>query len=133
MQRQGAGDGHALLLPARKLVRVVVLPVGEAHLRQQRTRLLLEFGKDLTLVLLVVGALPRQQLPGQHYVLQRRVLREQVEVLEHQTEMQPLFADGLLALGAGVGGAPQRFARDGDRAGVGRLEKVQAAQQRGLA
>ena len=114
-------------------MRVVVLPVGEAHLRQQRPRLLLDLSKDLALVLLVIRAFLRQKLACQHHILQRGVLGEQVEVLEHQTEMQPLFADGLLALGAGVGGAPQRFARDGDRAGVGRLQKVQAAQQRGLA
>ena len=34
LQGQGAGNGHALLLPAGKLVRVMPRPVGKPHLGQ---------------------------------------------------------------------------------------------------
>ena len=43
--------------------------------------------------------------------------------------MQPLFADGFLALGAFVGGVPQRFAAHDDAPGIGGFQKIQAAQQ----
>mgnify|MGYP007066005001 FL=1 len=87
-------------------------------------------GQNLPPVLLVVGALLRQELARQHDVLQRRVLGKQVEALEHKAEVQPLFADGFFALRFGVGGAPQRFTRYCNAAGVGGLQKVQTAQQR---
>ena len=130
VQRQCAGNRHALLLPAGKLVRVVVLPVRKPHLRQQGLCLRFNVGQNLPPVLLVVGALLRQELARQHDVLQRRVLGKQVEALEHKAEVQPLFADGFFALRFGVGGAPQRFTRYRNAAGVGGLQKVQTAQQR---
>lgn len=130
MQRQCAGNRHALLLPAGKLVRVVVLPVRKPHLRQQGLCLRFNVGQNLPPVLLVVGALLRQELARQHDVLQCRVLGKQVEALEHKAEVQPLFADGFFALRFGVGGAPQRFTRYRNAAGVGGLQKVQTAQQR---
>ena len=105
-------------------------PVGKAHLREQVPRPGFQPGKDRFFVLLVVGALFCQQLPGQHHVLQRRVLREKVEVLENQAEVQPLFADLLLALGAGVGGVPQGLAVHRDLPAVGGFQEIQAAQQR---
>ena len=74
-----------------------------------------------------------QQFTRQHYVLQGGVLREEVEVLEHQPEVQSLFADLSLPLGGGVGGVPHGLAVHPDAAGVRPLQKVQAAQQGGLA
>ena len=132
MQRQRAGDGHPLLLPAGQLVRIMVRPVAQAHLGQQVAGLLLQLGVDALFVGLVAGLLLRQQFARQHHVLQSGILREQVEVLEHQPKMQPLFADLALALGVGELGVPQRFAAHLDAAGVGGLQKIQTAQQRGF-
>ena len=58
---------------------------------------------------------------------------KQVEVLEHQTEVQALFAHLALPLGGGVGGVPHGLAVHLDDTGVRPLQKVQAAQQGGLA
>ena len=122
-----------LLLPARKLVRVVPFAVRKPHLRQQFPRLLFQLGVHRLFVGAVVRALLCQQLPCQHHVLQRRILREEVKVLEHQPEVQPLFADLAFPLGGGVGGVPHGLAVHPDAAGVRPLQKVQAAQQGGLA
>ena len=102
MERQCAGDGHPLLLAAGQLMGVMVRPVAQAHLGQQAAGFLFQLIVDLAAVLLVVGPFPGQQLTRQHDVLQRGVLGEQVEVLEHQTEVQPLFAHLALPLGGGV-------------------------------
>ena len=79
MQGQCAGDRHALLLPARKLMRIMPRPVGKPHLGQQFPGVSLEFIMDLFAVLLVIRALFGKQLARQHHVLQRRILRKQVE------------------------------------------------------
>ena len=133
VQGQGPGNGHPLLLAAGQLMRVVARPLRQAHLGQKLLRLLLQLGVDGFFVGLVVRALLGQQLPGQHHVLQCRILREQVEVLEHQPEVQPLFAHLALPLGGGVGGIPHGLAVHLDDTGVRPLQKVQAAQQGGLA
>ena len=99
VERQRPGDGHALLLAARKLVRIVVGTVGKAHSLQQFPAFGLDFGVDLLLTGLVLRLLLRQKLLCQHYILQGGVLREQVEGLEHQPEMKPFAADFCLPLG----------------------------------
>ena len=66
----------------------------------------------------------------QHHVLQGGVLGEEVEVLEHQAEVEPLFSDLALLLGGGVGGVPHGLAVHLDDAGIRALQEVQAAQQR---
>ena len=111
-------------------MRVVVRPLGQAHLAQQLLCLLLQLSVDGLFVDLVVRALLRQQLPRQHHVLQGGVLREEVEVLEHQAEVEPLFSDLALLLGGGVGGVPHGLAVHLDDAGIRALQEVQAAQQR---
>ena len=58
---------------------------------------------------------------------------EMAEGLEHQTEVQALFAHLVLPLGGGVGGVPHGLAVHLDDTGVRPLQKVQAAQQGGLA
>ena len=60
-------------------------------------------------------------------------LWKQVEVLEHQTKMEPLFTDLAFLLGGRVGGIPHGLAVHPDAAGVRPFQKVQAAQQGGLA
>ena len=133
LQGQGAGDGHTLLLSTRKLVGIMPRPVGQAHVGQQLPGMFLNFRKDFLFVLLVVGSFLGQQLFRQHDVLQCRILGEEVEVLEHQPEMQPLFADIRLAPGVGVGGAPEGLAPHRDGPGVGGFQEIQAAQKGCLA
>ena len=112
---------------------IVPRPVGEAHRGEQLAALGLDGGVYLLPLRLVVLALLRQELGRERHVLQRGVLREEVEALEHQTEVQPLAAHVRLAASGGVGGVEKQLAVDGDRAAVRRLEEVEAAQQRGLA
>ena len=94
VERQCAGDGHPLLLTAGELVGVVACPLRQAHLGQQVTGLCFQLGVDGLFVGLVVGLLLRQKLPRQHHVFQRGVLGEEVEVLEHEAEVEALFPAG---------------------------------------
>ena len=116
---QGPGDGHPLLLPAGELVGVVAHPVLEAHLGQQA----LPLGPDGGQVL--PGFLPLgHEFPGQGDVLQGGVLGEEVEVLEHQAEVEALAADLPLPLGGGVGGVEEDLVPDGDGPLVWGLQEV---------
>ena len=133
VERQRAGDGHPLLLTAGELVGVVACPLRQAHLGQQVTGLCFQLDVDGLFVGLVVGLLFCQKLPRQHHVFQRGVLGEEVEVLEHEAEVEALFPHLALPLGGGVGGVPHGLAVHFDDAGVGTLKEVQAAQQRRLA
>ena len=112
---------------------VVACPLRQAHLGQQVTGLCFQLGVDGLFVGLVVGLLLRQKLPRQHHVFQRGVLGEEVEVLEHEAEVEALFPHLALPLGGGVGGVPHGLAVHPDDAGVGTLKEIQAAQQRRLA
>ena len=109
-------------------MRVVACPGRKAHLGQKFLCLLFQLGMDGLFVSLVVRALLRQQFTRQHYVLQGGVLREEVEVLEYQTKVQPFFADLAFPLGGGVGSVPHGLAVHLDDAGVRPFQKVQAAQ-----
>ena len=89
-RRRAGGDSAPPGLPG---------PSGPAGLPPSRSRMVL------------LGDLARssrlgQQLPGQGHILQRRVLGEQVEVLKHQPEVQPLPPD--LAPGRRPGSASSR-------------------------
>ena len=90
-QRQGAGNTHALLLAAGKLVRVMVFPLRKAHLCQKGAGFFFQFRMNSFAVGFILRFFFCQQLPGQGNVLQSRILREKVEVLEHKAEMQALF------------------------------------------
>ena len=83
LHAQSPGDGHPLLLAAGELVGIVARPVGQAHLLQQSQPPV----PDVRLRF--AGCL--DQTPGQGHVFQGGVLWKQVEILEHQTEMQALF------------------------------------------
>ena len=133
VERQCAGDGHPLLLTAGKLVGVVACPLRQAHLGQQVTGLCFQLDVDGLFVGLVVGLLLCQKLPRQYHVFQRGVLGEEVEVLEHEAEVEALFPHLALPLGGRVGGVPHGLAVHPDDTGVGTLKEVQAAQQRRLA
>ena len=92
-----------------------------------------QLGVDGLFVGLVVGLFLCQKLPRQHHVFQRGVLGEEVEVLEHEAEVEALFPHLALPLGGRVGGVPHGLAVHPDNAGVGTLKEIQAAQQRRLA
>ena len=92
---------------------VVARPLRQAHLGQKLPGLRLEAGVDGLFVGLVAGLLPGQKLPRQHHVFQRGVLGKEVEVLEHEAEVEALFPHLALPLGGGVGGVPHGLARAG--------------------
>ena len=60
-------------------------------------------------------------------------MRKKIEVLEHQTEMQPLAADFALFLRCGVCRVEKRLAVHENFTLVGRRQEIEAAQQRRLA
>ena len=161
LEREGAGDRHALLLPAREFKGVGVALFGQADAREQLLRargdalfaLLSQHCQDIlalrlqpptlrlvcdpadgaqVLLFLAQRALGEQRLrEGDVFV--HRVLRKEVELLEHEAEVQPLFADLRVGIGALFGRVEENFAADGQRALVGRFQKVEAAQERRLA
>ena len=120
--RQGPGDGHALLLPARQLGRPVMRAVRQPHLRQQVHRLLPRLGHGH----------PVHMERSFHHVLESRPVREEVELLEDH----PGAAAQSLTQGAvgGLGG-PGLDAHVAEAQGsrIGGLEPVEASQQRALA
>ena len=61
------------------------------------------------------------------------VVREEVELLEHQPEMQPLFADVRRILFRLRAAVKEHFAVHGDGAFVRRFKEIEAAEQRRLA
>ena len=65
--------------------------------------------------------------------MQRGVLREKVKILEHQAEVQPLFADLRLVHRAVIGGVKNDLVIEQDTSAVGLLEEVHAAQERRFA
>ena len=116
-----ARDRHALLLPAGELARIYVALVREADLREQ----FLGDRDDLR---------PLHLLDDQRrldQVLQRGLVRKQVEALEHHAgalaqldDMPPVLARPLAGRDADPG--------HGDRARVRLLQEVDAAQQGAL-
>src|SRR6266849_3384920 len=73
---EGARDGHPLLLPARELGRVMVLPLREADRGQ--------LGAGPSLPVAPQGRAVEQ---GQLHVLERGGARQQVEGLEHEADL----------------------------------------------
>ena len=82
LHRQRSRDRHTLLLSARKLAGVVVDLFLQADAVDQLESVFL----DLFFTAFA------QQLRCEGDVLEHAVLREKVEVLEHQTKMQPLLS-----------------------------------------
>ena len=133
VERQGPGDGHPLLLAAGELAGVVAGPLGEAHFGQQLPAFGLDLLQNLLFVLLEVGLLLGQQFPGQGHVFQRRVLGKEVEGLKYQAEVEALFPHLALPLGGGIVCVEDDRPAHRDGAAVGLFQKVEAAQQGGLA
>ena len=121
-----AGDGHALLLATGELARVGVGALGEADLVEKAVRPL---GRDSPLLALD----PHRALDD---VLQRRHVREQVELLEHHADVAAPPRDlvgGQLVQAVTADLPPDVTAVDEDAAAVEGLEQVDAAQQGRLA
>ena len=115
----GAGDGHPLLLPARKLPRIVVVPVGQAHPVQRPAADLFGLG---------FGHFAGDDQPLGD-VLQRRFVAEQVVVLKDKACFAAhgvllFFADMAELVGLAV---------KSHGAAVGLLQEIDAAQKRRLA
>src|ERR1043166_651452 len=121
---QGAGDGHSLLLTARKLRWVGVGLVLETDLGQQLA------GK--TFGVPYRNRLHHRRAGGD--VSQNRQVREEVEGLKDHAGLQPQLAL-LYAFVGGTGRATALDGHPGDRnaARVGNFEPVQAAEKRALA
>ncbi len=110
------GDRHPLLLAARQEIGEGVGLVAQVHALEQPARDLPRLG----------GALA-EDFPGpERDVLQRREMRKQVERLEHHADVTPQVAQGR---------TPPRHlgALEADAAAIGRLQPIDAAQQRALA
>ena len=122
-----AGDGGALLLAARQLGRIGVELVGQADPGDQRA------GRRL-------GFFPLLAFDDHRSlddVLQHRLVREEVEALEHHAEAgadAPHVALAVeLAAAGGVVAVADQHVVEQDLAGLVLLEEVEAAQQRRLA
>ena len=128
---QSPGDGHPLLLPAGELARMGALLVAQAHLVQK--------GPGLFHRLIFV---PLEDADlGVGKVLQHRPVGEEIEVLEHQTEIAPgpaqlIFPgiEGLPVLAGGdhrlpqVGKAPAgHFGQEGGAAEKGGFSRAGGA------
>ena len=115
---QRTGNGHALLLAAGKLARIVVGSVGKAHLFQHL---------HANGIRLLFGHFAGNDEALGH-VLQGSLVAEQIVALEHKGR---LFAQPGNVGAAGLGKV-ERLAVKGELACVGSLQKVQTAQQGGL-
>ena len=133
VQCQRPGNGHPLLLSAGQLVRIVPRPRRQPHLLQQRPGLFFQLRMDLAAVRLVIQTLLCQQFPRQHHILQGCVLWKEVEILEYQAKAQPFFADSPPRFGQRGPTHPHHLAPHLDHTGIRPLQKVEAAQQGGLA
>ena len=132
-QSQGAGDGHPLLLSAGELVRVIVQLVSQTHPAQKLLALCLDLRVQCLFVPLISFTALRLELGRQGHVFQRGILGEQIEILKHQAEMEPVAPDLRLAEGLAVRGVKNGLPVYRDQAGAGHFQKVQAAEQGGLA
>ena len=116
---ESAGDGHALLLTARQLTRVVVGPVGETDLFQHL---------HADGIGLCFGHLPGDD-EALGDVLQGRFVAEEVVVLEDECRLAAQARDA----GAVGVGEVEGLTVEGELACVRRLKEVETTQQGGLA
>ena len=133
LQGQRPRDGHTLLLTAGKLMRIEIHLFLQPDLRQKFLCTGGNLCVDLFFSRFVIRLLLCQQFACQHDILPGRILREQVEILEHEAEVQPLAADFALLLRIGVGVVEERFIVHHDLSLVGNGQKIEAPQQRRFA
>lgn len=114
--RERPHDGETLLLAAGELAGVLARLVAQPHALQEGHRLLLR---------LCLGNLLLQRR-RKRYILEHRHIRKDIEMLEHHADALAVFADGQLLRG-------DILALEEDLPLVGRLQQVQAPQERRLA
>lgn len=119
---QRAGDADALLLPAGELGGVGLGLVGEADQVQQLQRLAGAF-----------TAVDLEDLQRQFDVVLHGARGQQIEVLEDHADVAAGGAQRGAGTLAAAGDGGQFLAGDGDRAGGGALQEVEAADEGGLA
>ena len=120
VQRKGPRDGDALLLPAGELAGVGIGLALEAHLLQE--------GRAALEDLVLLASVQERRLSE---VFHDRVVREEVEALEHEPEARAELVEfRLRGVDAGLYGVLSVVE---DVAAVRRLEKRRAAQQRTFA
>ena len=122
MQSQCPCDGNTLLLTAGKLIGIVPHLVLQTYPGQKLLALFLD---------LLRGAFT-QQGRGKGHILKSGVLGKQIKILENQTKMQPILADGFVIQSCGIVAVIKHLATDTDGAAVGSLQKVQTPQQGSL-
>ena len=114
--RERPHDGETLLLAAGELAGVLARLVAQPHALQEGHRLLLR---------LCLGNLLLQRR-RKRYIVEHRHIRKDIEMLEHHADALAVFADGQLLRG-------DILALEEDLPLVGRLQQVQAPQERRLA
>ena len=114
-------------------MRVKTQLVPQPDAAQKLLALLLDGGIYLSLIRAVVRAAFRLQLRREGDIVQRRILREEIEALEHKPEVQPIAAYLVLGELMLLQGGIQHIPADGDNAGVRHFEEIHAPQQRRLA
>ena len=126
VQRQGAGDGDALLLSAGELVRIVLLLIGESHLLEELTA---------DLLCLCTGLLLHVDDRVCH-ILQHIPVRKEVKLLEDEAvdllDLPECFLIGVCCTPVGSIVRNHRILIL-QRAGVHRFEQGGTAKQGGLA
>ena len=114
-------------------MRVVVHSVSQTNLCEQFYAPMMDLVKNLLLILLVIRPFFGKKLACQSYILQSGVLREQIKTLEHHAKPQTVFADLLFGEFQVCFRIENLFPIYANGAVIGRLQKVQATQQGGLA
>lgn len=87
-----AGYRHALLLAAGKLAGIVVHLLAESDLAKQSFAVFIYLGEDSLAVLLEIRAALCMDFCGESDIFKRRILREQIEGLEHESYLELILA-----------------------------------------
>ena len=103
MESQSAGNRHALLLPSRKLIRVVICTFGQSHSRKQFPAL------PLYLSLPIHLSLFRGHPFCQADILPSRILREQFKRLEYQSKRKTVSFEHFPLLNERTAGIQEYF------------------------
>ena len=124
-----AGYRHALLLTAGKLAGIVVHLLAESDLAKQGFTVFIYLGEDSLAVLLEIRAALCMDFCGESDIFKRRILREQIEGLEHESYLELILALLLSGELIGITAVKNNAAVNGYRAAVRSFKHIDAAQQ----
>ena len=133
MESQRAGNGHALLLAAGELVRVVVCPLREAHLASSSLACASSSAWMAFFVGLIIRPLLASSSPASITFCRAVYCGKRLKFWNTRPKWSRFLRISLSRWVAGVGGIPHGLTVDLDDAGIRPLQKVEAAQQRGFA